>query len=90
MRKRQPRAIDSRGAEDVCSFRGLCLRIVRRVALTGAPVLLCVLDLDGVRVAAAAVDDAAGDDDLVALFERHDGAADLQRVARRCSRTPHS
>lgn len=46
------------------------------------PAALCVLDLDGVRVAAAAVDDAAGDDDLVALFELHHGAADLQRVVK--------
>ena len=43
---------------------------------------LRVLDLDGVRVAAAAVDDAAGDDDLVALFELHHLPADLQRVVK--------
>ena len=51
-------------------------------ALTGAPTALCVLDLDGVRVAAASVDDAAGDDDLVALFELHHGTADLQRMVK--------
>lgn len=27
MRKRKPRAMDSRGAEDVCSFAWLCLRV---------------------------------------------------------------
>ena len=50
--------------------------------LPHTPAALCVLDLDGVRVAAAAVDDAAGDDDLVALFELHHLPADLQRVVK--------
>ena len=53
-----------------------------RPCARSAPAALCVLDLDGVRVAAAAVDDAAGDDDLVALFELHDGTADLQRMVK--------
>ena len=35
-------------------------------ALTGAPTSLCVLDLDGVRVAAAAVDDGAEVEDIPA------------------------
>ena len=76
------RRIARRGARvRPCGVPGLCAETCAAGhAHTSAA--LRVLDLDGVRVAAAAVDDAAGDDDLVALFELHHLPADLQRVVK--------